>query len=114
MSRWPSAVERSWLRELDTDARGAELHRLPADADEEARRRLIEKLVPILAQNLVDYPWLSDPSSRLSKSADVTRQTFIDAVSELHNPAQLDVLARVSILANELAHAMRDESGQAG
>jgi DNA-binding transcriptional MerR regulator len=94
--------------EADTDAVSAEIDRLPADADEETKLHLIERLAPTLAQNLIDYPWLSDPIPRLSKSEHVTRQTFVDAVADLYNPAQLDVLARASILANEQVRAMRE------
>lgn len=97
----------------DTDAVGADIDRLPADADEETRQRLVERLAPTLARNLTDYPWLSDPVSRLSKSEHVTQQTFLHAVVELYNPAQLDVLARASILANEQVRATREASGQA-
>ena len=50
-------------------------------------------------QNLIEYPWLSDPVDRLSKSEHVTRQTFIEAVAELYNPAQLDVFSRAGRLA---------------
>ena len=89
---------------------GAEIDRLPADADEEARERLAEKLVPILVRNLIDYPWLSDPVAHLSKSEHVTQQTMVDAMVELYNPAQLDVLARASIRADDQVRAIRGAS----
>ena len=86
---------------------GAEIDLLPPDADEETRERVVQRLVPILARNLFDYPWLSDPAAHLSKSEHVTRQTMIEAMVELYNPAQLDVLARASIRADEQVHAIR-------
>lgn len=100
--------------EADTDAVSLDIDRLPADADEETRRSLAERLAPTLARNLVDYPWLSDPASRLSKSEHITQQTFVDAVVELYNPAQLDVLSRASILAHGLVHSDRERDGDAG
>jgi DNA-binding transcriptional MerR regulator len=87
--------------EADTDPVNAELGALPADADEATRRRLAEQLAPVLARHLTDYPWLSDPAQHASKSEQVTRRTFIEAVTELYNPAQVDVLGRAGVLAQQ-------------
>ncbi|MGP4005676.1 MerR family transcriptional regulator [Streptomyces sp. 4N124] len=95
--------------EADTDDLSADIDRLPADADEETRQLLVERL----ARNLIDDPWISDPASRLSKSGYVTAQTFVHAMSELYNPAQLDVIVRASSLAADHVCAMRKASGQA-
>ncbi|MGM7678872.1 MerR family transcriptional regulator [Microbacterium sp. A94] len=92
--------------DADTDALGDEIKRLPADADEAIRQRLAERLAPALARNLIDYPWLSDPAGHLSKSERVTQQTFIEAIAELYNPAQIDVLARAGILARDAGQHM--------
>ncbi|KAA9143511.1 MerR family transcriptional regulator [Microbacterium lushaniae] len=101
--------------EVDAEAGavGDEIGALPADADEVTRQQLAEKLAPTLAQNLIEYPWLSDPAGHLSQSEPVTRQTFIQAVTELYNPAQLDVLARAGILAQELLSAHRPANDDA-
>ncbi|MEI5583558.1 MULTISPECIES: MerR family transcriptional regulator [unclassified Agromyces] len=98
--------------EVDAEAAavGDEIDALSADADEGARQRLAERLAPTLLQHLIEYPWLSDPVGRLSKSEHVTRQTFIEAVAELYNPAQIDVLARAGILAEEQLQARRATS----
>jgi hypothetical protein len=90
--------------DADSDALGDEIKALPADADEEVRRRLAERLAPALAQNMIDYPWLSDPAEHLSKGERVTRETFIEALVELYNPAQIDVLARAGLLARADVH----------
>ena len=87
-----------------------DLDRLPPDADEATRQMLADKIAPTLAQHLLDYPWLSDPAAHLSKSEHVTRQTFIDAVVGLYNTAQLDVLGRASVLAQEQLRLRRDQS----
>jgi DNA-binding transcriptional MerR regulator len=82
----------------------AELDALPPDADEATRQNLAERLAPIIAQNLIDYPWLNDPGARLLKGEHATMQTFVDAMAALYHPAQLDVLTRASKLAAEQAH----------
>ena len=93
--------------EVDAEAGavGAEITALPPDADDATRQRLAERLAPTLAQNLIDYPWLADPASHVSRSARATRQTFIEAVGELYNPAQIDVLGRAGLLAQQRLQA---------
>jgi len=93
--------------EVDAEAGavGNEINALPVDADEETRQRLAERLAPTLAQNLIDYPWLSDPVGHLSKNERVAQRTFIEAVVELYNPAQLDVFSRAGLLAFEQLQA---------
>ncbi|BCB75208.1 MerR family transcriptional regulator [Phytohabitans flavus] len=93
--------------EADTDPVNADLDALPADADEATRQNLAEKLAPILVQHLIDYPWLSDPAGHLSKSEHVTQQTFVDAVVGLYNTAQIDVLGRASVLAQQQLRVVR-------
>lgn len=94
-----SDVER--MVAADTDAASADLGRLSPDADEETKAELISRLTPTLAQNFLDYPWLLSPASRLPQQRHVTAHTLADAVAELYNPAQLDVLSRASIAAVE-------------
>jgi hypothetical protein len=87
--------------ETDDDPVNAEMDALPPDADEATRQDLAERLAPVIAKNLTDYPWLNDPGAHLAKSENVTMQTFIDAVVALYNPAQVDVLTRASLLAHQ-------------
>ncbi|MGO1283852.1 MAG: hypothetical protein ACTHUU_01940, partial [Brachybacterium sp.] len=97
--------------EVDAEAVavGAEIAALPPDADETTRQRLAEQLAPTLAQHLIEYPWLTDPSGHLSQSVHVTRQTVTEAVRELYNSAQIDVLARAGLLARERLSAAKEE-----
>ncbi|MCR2809095.1 MULTISPECIES: MerR family transcriptional regulator [unclassified Microbacterium] len=97
-----------------TDDTSAEIDRLPADADERARQDLAERLAKSLAQNIIDYPWLSDPSAHLSRKGKVNARTFVDAMAELYNPAQLDVMLRAHAIADERVRAMRNPSGPVG
>ena len=85
--------------EVDADeaAVGAEISALPPDADEETRKLLAERLAPTLVRNLIEHPWLNDPARHLCKNARVAKKAFVEAVSELYNSAQLDVLRRASL-----------------
>jgi DNA-binding transcriptional MerR regulator len=85
-----------------------EMDTLPDDADEATRQRLAELLAPSIAQNLRDFAWLSEPAGRFAKGEQVAQQTFLQAVAELYNPAQRDVLVRASILANEELRRQRE------
>lgn len=98
--------------EVDGGAFDAEFNVLPAEADEPTRARLAEGLAPALAQHLVDYPWLLDPVAHLPKGAPLSEQTFIEAVVELYNQAQLDVLARASVRAHELLAEAAEARGE--
>jgi DNA-binding transcriptional MerR regulator len=94
--------------DAEADEVSREIDSLPADADDATRRRLAELLAPTIAQNIVDYPWLTDPVQRMSKNRSRARQTFVAAVEELYNPAQLDVFARAGALAREQLEAAGD------
>ncbi|WP_250007832.1 MerR family transcriptional regulator [Actinoplanes sp. M2I2] len=86
----------------DNDAVSADFDALPADADEATRQNLAEKYAPSLVRTLRDHPWMdNDAMTRVSKGKPVTRQTFVDALRELHNEAQLDVIQRAKELARE-------------
>ena len=100
--------------EADTDDVSAEIDALPASADEATRQRLAEQLVPVLVRNMIAYPWLNDPATHLSKSEHVAQQTFVDALVELYNPAQLDVFVRATALAQTQLRGADDERGDAG
>ncbi|GAA1993870.1 MerR family transcriptional regulator [Isoptericola halotolerans] len=90
------------LVEADTDGVGAELDELPADADEDTRRRLVDRLAATIVRNNRDFPWLTDPAAHLAKDPSFTAQTMADALNDLYNPAQLDVIERAHTLAGQL------------
>lgn len=77
---------------------------LTEDADDATRQRLAEQMAPTLVQNLVDYPWLAEPASRSKKSEQVTQDTFVRAMLELYNLAQIDVLQRAALIARPDLH----------
>jgi hypothetical protein len=88
-------------QDIESEAEAA-FQELAADADEATRTTIAEGMAPALAQHLVDYPWLNDPAPRLSKGDRRARTAFFEAVVELYNPAQLDVLARADARARAL------------
>ncbi|MBL7253507.1 helix-turn-helix domain-containing protein [Paractinoplanes lichenicola] len=94
--------------ETADDPVNQEFDTLPADADETTRRDIAERLAPVLVRHLVEYPWLNDPGPHLYKSEQETRQTFLDAVAGLYNAAQLDVVGRAAVLAQE--HLRREQT----
>lgn len=82
--------------------------RLSPDADEHTRRQLADRLAKSLARNLTDYPWLNDPALHLSKSPYVTSQTRVEALRELYNPAQLEVLGRAHTIASDHVRTVQE------
>lgn len=94
--------------ELDSDVGSVarEIDRLPASADADTRERLADDLAPILARNLLDHPWIDDPVDHLLRDEPVARGVFVEAVSELYNPAQLDVIARAGEIARTRIRAL--------
>ncbi|MCR2811746.1 MerR family transcriptional regulator [Microbacterium sp. zg.Y1084] len=86
--------------EDDPDDLSAALEQLPADADERARDALVARYAEVFTQNFHDYPWLRElPSAGLTRRGAVVAQALGEAVPELYNPAQLDVLQRGAVLA---------------
>lgn len=93
--------------ELEPEDVDAAFEALTEDADDDTRRTVAEALAPVIAQQLVDYPWVSQPSKHLSKSLQVTKETFVNTIVELYNQAQLDVLGRASVLAQAQVEATK-------
>lgn len=87
---------------------------LSPDADEATRQDLAERLAPALAKSLREIPWLHDPIGRLKKGSDVSAETFVEAMVELYHPAQLDVLYRTNLIANELLGAQDAPADEPG
>lgn len=90
------------LRQLIVDeertASDDELDRLPADADEATRQRLAEGIAPALARQLRQDGPLGDAEAHSSRSPGEAQRTVVQALTELYNPAQLDVLHRAYLL----------------
>lgn len=90
------------MLESEADDASVAFDQLTPDADEGSRVELAGRYAVTLAKVLGDYPWLSDPTGHLSKGAKVTQETVVESVAALFNPAQLDVLGRASVIAQQL------------
>jgi hypothetical protein len=80
-----------------TDA-DAKLDELTEDADRETRRRLGEQFAPVPAAVTQRYEWLGAPGERAPRGAAFAQQTVSEAVAELYNVAQREVLYRASLI----------------
>lgn len=67
---------------------------LPADADESTRQDLAERLVPYIRAINEAHPGLIEARTDAPGGARRADRTIADAMAELYNAAQLDVLAR--------------------
>ncbi|WP_396598637.1 hypothetical protein [Frigoribacterium sp. R86507] len=83
------------LPRTDTDTK---LDELTDDADRETRRRLGEQYAPVPAAVTQRYEWLGAPGERAPRGAAFAQQTVTEAVAELYNGAQREVLYRASLI----------------
>lgn len=100
------------IREMsadETDDTGPDIENLPADADEQTRQALAERVAEIIAKHLANYPWLREPAAHLPRGSELSIQTFGNALTELYNDAQLDVMFRANTIAEEMMGAMQLE-----
>ncbi len=100
------------IREMsadESDDTGPDIENLPADADEQTRQALAERVAAIIVKHLLNYPWLRNPADHLPKGSRLSTETFGNALMELYNDAQLDVLFRANTLAEEMMGAMQLE-----
>ncbi|SDK87422.1 DNA-binding transcriptional regulator, MerR family [Actinopolyspora mzabensis] len=86
LSRPPTPVE----KEFDA---------LPADASEDTRSRLAERYLSEIRQHYQNHPALLDPWAKARRREETSRESVVvQALLELYNPAQLDVLRRIDAL----------------
>ncbi|MFK4066611.1 MerR family transcriptional regulator [Streptomyces sp. NPDC029674] len=78
-----------------------EFDELPADADDQARQSLAERLVPHVQGLRVKHPGLSDLASDAPRGRQHTARTIGTAIADLYNPAQVDVLRRLHTLLSD-------------
>lgn len=73
-----------------------EFNELPADADEWTRQELTERLLRTSRDLLFDRPELRISEATTAIDRHKAAQAFATALKELYNPAQIDVLNRLS------------------
>jgi DNA-binding transcriptional MerR regulator len=86
------------LRGLHDDPAMGELDRLPADAGEDTRRRLAERLAPHIGALHAGCPEVKDALADAPRGPQFAAEMMDAAVKDLFNPAQIDVMARVGDL----------------
>ena len=92
------------LRGLPASPAATAFDRLPADADASTRHELSLRLVPPSRTLRVMLPRLRSATTGMSPAA---ARTLDEAVRDLHNPAQSDVLRRVGLLLHRRPEPVR-------
>ncbi|WP_199040128.1 MerR family transcriptional regulator [Glycomyces salinus] len=87
------------LRDPPPGPAGPEFDDLPADADEETRIALAERLAPYASELHEQRPELNDFADA-PHTEDFIQRSIGQALRDLYNPAQLDVLRRVHDMMN--------------
>ncbi|MGW0161941.1 helix-turn-helix domain-containing protein [Mycobacterium sp. NPDC003323] len=82
------------IRDTREDPAAAELDALPADADEATRADLAERLAPYILSVREDHPGLVEVRADAPRGESFAEKAIGDAMADLYNPAQLDVLRR--------------------
>lgn len=85
----------SMLQDYETQPTDDEFNELPADADEQTRRDLAERMIPAVSDLMDSHPELHDPVAKAPSGARKAARTIDTAMVDLYNPAQLDVLVRI-------------------
>jgi len=88
---------RTLMQETPRSPLDAELDDLPADADEETRIDLAARYAPYLRSLTATYPWLQTPDKNARRGEEFAMGVVGQAIADLYNPAQLDVLRRAAI-----------------
>jgi DNA-binding transcriptional MerR regulator len=79
----------------------AQFETLPADAPEDLRRQVAQRLAPEVRQQQEDHPFLRDLAASSRREGTITQSVVERALTEFYNEAQLDVLQRVHALLAE-------------
>ncbi|MBN6041104.1 MerR family transcriptional regulator [Amycolatopsis sp. 195334CR] len=79
---------------------------LPADADEQTKEALLDSMVPYILEVQAEHQGVSEFKAASPREQRLAVHTMRSALEELYNPAQLDVIRRLSVrLAAEAAAA---------
>ena len=86
------------LQDLPDDPVAAEFDDLPAEADEATRQAVAERMVPYVQALRARHPHLDESLSDAPRGTRSAARTVGDALRDLYNLAQLDVLQRTEAL----------------
>jgi DNA-binding transcriptional MerR regulator len=90
------------MRETPEDPAANELDNLPADADEATRQDLAERLAPYIKAVRDAHPALDDSRADAPRGKRFADRAIDEAMLDLYNPAQLDVLRRAGAIVRGL------------
>ncbi|HEY2062556.1 helix-turn-helix domain-containing protein [Amycolatopsis sp. NBC_01480] len=71
---------------------------LPADADEQTRAELAQQLYPHVHGLIAEHPELDTLNNDAPGGPRFAAQTVVQAIQDLYNPAQIDVMRRIALL----------------
>lgn len=91
------------IRDTREDPAASELDALSADADEKTRQDLAERLAPYIWSVRQAHPGLTEARVDAPRGANFAEKAIDDAMADLYNPAQLDVLRRAGQIVRRLA-----------
>ncbi|WP_202972615.1 MerR family transcriptional regulator [Tsukamurella tyrosinosolvens] len=78
---------------------GDDFDRLPADADDATIEDVVARLVPDVLRQVTDFPDLGIWSDEGGHDQRTAQRVLLAALTELYNPAQLQVLGQVAVAA---------------
>lgn len=93
------------------DPAGAAFEELPADADEETRAEVAERLVAFVHLLQRQHPGLRALPADAPRGEEFAKRTVGKAVEDIYNDAQVDVLRRLGILLAEARRATEEPDG---
>jgi DNA-binding transcriptional MerR regulator len=76
----------------------AEFDALPPDADDGARDHLARRYARFSRSLIARVPWLANPATRAARSGTDAEGIITEAIVDLYNPAQLDVIRRSRLI----------------
>lgn len=75
-----------------------EFDELPADADEETRESLAQRMYPSVRDLMAEHPEFGDKEKMAPRGVRFTEENMAVAMADLYNSAQRDVMRRVGVL----------------
>ncbi|ONI91668.1 MerR family transcriptional regulator [Actinosynnema sp. ALI-1.44] len=84
------------LRDYQRDPAVVEFDALPADADEQTREDLAERLAPHFRKTQADFPQMTELVDDAPRGKNFALRTIYQAMHDIYNPAQIDVLMRTT------------------
>ncbi|MEV1292153.1 MerR family transcriptional regulator [Pseudonocardia sp. NPDC049635] len=96
------------LRDMPPDPHAEEFENLPADADEQTRQDLAERMTPYVRDLHAAHPSMRTIREDAPRGASFAQRTMGAAMQDLYNPAQIDVMKRLGAL---LRQQQADEPG---